>query len=154
LRRALPEAIVNRARSYTLNIADVDWPETKAYRFPMYYPAEGIEINLKGRQLKGCVEPGPEYEDIVGEIIQALADLRDPASGQQIVEEVHRREEIYDGPYLDIAPDIVFVCRQSHRTAIELAGEFTSSVNLDGLRKDNGVHTMDGVLFAYGEGIA
>ncbi len=153
LRRMLPEAVVDRARSYTLNIADVDWSRTKAYRFPMYYPAEGIEINLKGRQPQGSVEPGGECRRLIMEIMQALRDARDPATHEQIVEEVHHKEEIYNGPFLDIAPDIVFVCRQSHRTGIGLGGDFTAPVRLNALRKDNGVHTMDGIFFAYGKGI-
>lgn len=153
LRRVLPEVIVNRVRSYTLNIADVDWPTTEAYRFPMYYPAEGIEINLKGRQPQGSVDPGADYEDLVREIREALRDVRDPATDERIMREVYRKEEIYNGPFLDIAPDIIFVCRQSHRTGVGLTGEFTTPVHLDALRKDNGVHTMDGVFFACGHDI-
>lgn len=153
LRRALPAAIVSRARSYTLNIADIDWPRTAAYRFPMYHPAEGIEINLKGRQPQGCVQAGAEYEGLVMKIMKGLRDVRDPVTDEQIVEGVYRKEEIYNGPFVEIAPDIVFVCRQSHRTGVESAGQIATLVNLDDLRKDNGVHTMDGILFAYGQHI-
>lgn len=153
LRRMLPESIVNQARSYTLNITDMDWSRTKAYRFPMYHPAEGIEINLKGRQSQGYVEPGAEYEQLVGEIMQALHDAHDPETGGAVVQEAYFKEEIYSGPYLDIAPDIVFVCCPSHRTGVELGGDFTDPVDLDALQKYNGVHTMDGILFVCGKGI-
>lgn len=154
LRRRLPASLVDRTRSFTLNIADVRWARTQAYRFPMYYPAEGIEINLRGRQAEGVVNPGAEYESLVGEIIAALREERDPVTGDAIVSEVYAREEIYSGPYLDIAPDIVFVCRETHRTGTEVRGDFVGPVDLDALSKDNGVHTMDGILFAYGAGIA
>jgi predicted AlkP superfamily phosphohydrolase/phosphomutase len=153
LRRLLPDVIVNRVRRHTLNITDVDWTHTRAYRFPMYYPAEGIEINLRGRQPQGTVEPGAEYEQRVDDIVQALRDARDPETGEPIAREVYCRDEIYRGPYLDIAPDVVFVCHPSHRSDVELRGQFTGPVDLDALRKYNGVHTMDGILFAYGEGI-
>lgn len=154
LRRRLPAGVVNRARSYTLNIADVDWARTQAYRFPMYYPAEGIEINLRGRQPQGIVASGSEYERLVEEVTQALREERDPVTGEPIVEEVYFKEEIYHGPYLDIAPDIVFVCRRTHRTGAEVGGAFVSAVGLDALDKDNGVHTMNGIFFAYGAGVA
>jgi predicted AlkP superfamily phosphohydrolase/phosphomutase len=154
LRRLLPESIVNRARSYTLNVADVNWSKTRAYRFPMYYPAEGIEINLAGRQPEGCVQPGAECETLTIEIMDALREVRDPNTGETIVSEVYRKEEIYRGPYLDIAPDIVFVCHSSHRAGVELRGEATALVDLASLPKYNGVHTMDGILIAYGKGIA
>lgn len=153
LRRVLPKAIVNGVRSYTLNIADVDWPRTAAYRFPMYYPAEGIEINLKGRQPQGSVDPGAEYEDLVTQIMEALRGVRDPRTDEAIIREVYRKEDIYDGPFMDIAPDIIFVCQQSHRTGVGLTCEFTTPVHLEALRKDNGVHTMDGIFFAYGRDI-
>jgi predicted AlkP superfamily phosphohydrolase/phosphomutase len=154
LRRMLPAAIVNQARSYTLNIANVDWSRTRAYRFPMYHPAEGIEINLKGRQPQGCVEPGIEYEQLVGDVMRALRDAHDPETGGAIVQEAYFKEEIYGGPHLDIAPDIVFVCHPSHCTGVELGSDFTDPVDLNSLQKYNGVHTMDGILFAYGKGIA
>lgn len=154
LRRRLPATIVNRARSYTLNIADVDWSHTAAYRFPMYYPAEGIEINLKGRQPQGCIEPGADYERVINQIVQALREVRDPVTGETIVQEVWRRAEIYVGPYLEIAPDVVFVCRSSHRTGVELQGDYVGPVPLDTLQQYNGVHTMDGIFFAHGMGVA
>lgn len=154
LRRRLPARLVHRARTFTLNIADVDWMRTCAYRFPMYYPTEGIEVNLRGRQPQGIVAPGGEYERLVGEVMQALREECDPETGEPVAEEVYSKEEIYSGPYLDIAPDIVFVCRQTHRTGAEIGGAFASDVNLDALQKDNGVHTMDGILFAYGAGVA
>ncbi len=150
LRRRLPGRLVNRARTFTLNIADVDWTQTRAYRFPMYYPAEGIEINLRGRQPQGIVSPGGEYERLVVELMRALREERDPETGEPFAQEVYSKEEIYHGPYLDIAPDIVFVCQQTHRTGAEVGGAFASDVDLDALDKDNGVHTMDGIFFAYG----
>lgn len=154
LRKLLPAGLINRARSYTLNIADIDWPNTKAYRFPMYFPAEAIEINLQGRQPEGCVRPGEDYDQLVQEIVSKLRNARDLKTGEAIVEAVYTRDELYSGPYFDIAPDIVFICHPSHRTGTGLHSDYTTDVDLDALLKDNGVHTMDGILFAYGKNIA
>jgi predicted AlkP superfamily phosphohydrolase/phosphomutase len=155
LRRRLPAGLVERARAYaSLNIADVDWNKTCAYRFPMYYPAEGIELNVRGRQPRGIVARGAEYERTARDIIEALGAARDPETCEPIISEVYFKEEVYRGPYLDIAPDVVFVCHPTHRTAAEVHGDFTAPVDLDGLRKDNGVHTMNGIFFATGSGIA
>lgn len=154
LRKLLPAGLINRARSYTLNIADIDWPNTQAYRFPMYYPAEGIEINLQGRQPQGCIRPGTEYDQLVQQIITTLRQARDPDTGQPIVEAVYSRHQLYSGPHFDIAPDIVFICHPTHRTGTGLHQGYTTPVDLDSLLKDNGVHTMDGILFAHGKDIA
>ena len=154
LRRLLPASIVHRARSYTLNVADIDWSNTSAYRFPMYHPAEGIEINLLGRQPQGRIKSGVEYEQLVGEIIRKLRKARDPETGASIVTEVYAKKDIYDGAYLDIAPDIVFVCNTPYRAGIKSRGAAIEPVDLASLDKYNGVHTMDGILIAYGQGIA
>jgi predicted AlkP superfamily phosphohydrolase/phosphomutase len=154
LRRMLPAGLVHRARQVSLNIADVDWSRTRAYRFNMYHPAEGIEINLRGRQLEGIVAPGAEFERLVAEIGEALRRATDPETGRPIAVEVYRKEEIYDGPYLEIAPDLVAVLDAEHKPGVESAGPPTAPVPLGDLPRDHsGVHTMDGILIARGPGI-
>ena len=37
----------------------------------------------------------------------ALLELRDPETGQAVVRAVYRREELYDGPFLALLPDVV-----------------------------------------------
>ncbi|MEJ2207813.1 MAG: alkaline phosphatase family protein [Anaerolineae bacterium] len=154
LRRALPPGLVHRARRVSLNIADVDWSRTRAYRFNMYHPAEGIEINLKGRQPEGIVQPGAEFESLLADITGALRQATDPETGRPIAVEVHRKEEIYAGPYLDIAPDLVVVLDGEHKAGIESGGAATAPVAFEDLPRDHsGVHTMDGILIARGPGI-
>jgi predicted AlkP superfamily phosphohydrolase/phosphomutase len=84
----------------------IDWPNTKAYfEENPYYPV--LWINLKGRQPLGTVEPGVEYEALRDELIERLEDWRHPESGERIVTRAYRREEIYSGPCLHEAPDII-----------------------------------------------
>jgi predicted AlkP superfamily phosphohydrolase/phosphomutase len=83
----------------------VDWSATRAY-----HTAEipgSIRINLKGRETNGVVDPGGEYDAVCEEIRSALESLVDPVTGQHIVERVFRRDELYWGPYLDMAPDLI-----------------------------------------------
>src|SRR6185369_6963255 len=40
-------------------------------------------------------------------IAKGLRELRDPASGRQIVAAVHRREELHAGPHIERVPDLV-----------------------------------------------
>jgi predicted AlkP superfamily phosphohydrolase/phosphomutase len=154
LRRLLPAGIVHQARQVSLNIADIDWSRSRAYRFNMYHPAEGIEVNLKGRQPEGIVTPGAEFESVVTDLVAALREAMDPETGRPIAAEVHRKEEVYHGPYLDIAPDVVLVLGPGHKAGVESAGPPTTRVALDNLDRDlSGVHTMDGILIAHGPGI-
>ena len=66
-----------------------------------------IYINLKGREPRGKVAPGQEYESIRAEIKAALMELKEPESGDRIAETIYFKEEIYDGPLLEHAPDMV-----------------------------------------------
>ena len=59
-------------------VSRVDWTRSQAYRIPLYPPAEGIVVNLRGRQEQGAVESGVEYEQVRERVIAALEGLRDP----------------------------------------------------------------------------
>jgi hypothetical protein len=82
----------------------IDWSRSKAY-------ANGkrseIWINLKGRQPQGIVEPGREYDELCFDIDNQLRAARDPVTGEPYVERVFRREEVYKGPFVYLAPDLL-----------------------------------------------
>jgi predicted AlkP superfamily phosphohydrolase/phosphomutase len=87
-----------------LNSSDFDWSKTQAF----CRGKEGnIFINLKGREPKGIVNPGSEYESARDRIIERLKELIDPKTGQGVVDCIYRREELYKGPMLDWAPDLI-----------------------------------------------
>jgi predicted AlkP superfamily phosphohydrolase/phosphomutase len=151
LRRALPQAVIHGVRRLSLNIAAVDWGRTQAYRFPMYHPAEGIEINVRGRQPQGIVKPGAEFEALRARIIEGLRQLRDPETGAAIVREVYRREDLYSGPYADIAPDVVFLTEPKFRADAGLYGQFAVAADLGALDRDSGRHTAEGIFIANGK---
>jgi len=70
--------------------------------------AQGVWINLKGREKHGCVEPGEEYETLRGEIIDALRGLKDPVTGESAFALVGRREDFQGmGLYGERIEDIV-----------------------------------------------
>jgi len=86
-------------------IGNIDWSKTRAYSL-----TEGtIYINLKGRQPNGIVEAGEEYETLRDKIIRGLLKVKDPLSGDYVVEEVVKKEELYSGPHLKEAPDLVAI---------------------------------------------
>lgn len=74
----------------------VDWSKTLAYCTDMGM----IYINEKGREPKGIVD-SEEKDGLAKEIIYKLKRLK-------IVDSVYAKEEVYTGPYLGRAPDIIF----------------------------------------------
>jgi len=66
-----------------------------------------VFIRLRGREKEGPVAPGAEYESLRDEIARAALDLRDPDDGEPIFQAAFKREDLYHGPYLQQAADLV-----------------------------------------------
>jgi predicted AlkP superfamily phosphohydrolase/phosphomutase len=73
-----------------------------------------IFLNLQGREPQGRVAPGAEYERLRREIAEAALTMADPATGELMVERVYTREDLYHGPYAEVAPDLVLSMRDGY----------------------------------------
>jgi hypothetical protein len=82
----------------------IDWSNSLSY-----FMGHGqLWINLQGRDAQGIVQHQDEYEEVCTTLIQALPQkLRDPQTGQPVIAQVLRKEELYSGEYLFCAPDLV-----------------------------------------------
>ena len=63
-----------------------------------------VWLNMKGREPNGVVEKG-DYEREREKIIEFLEELK--VNGEKPIKKVVKREDVYWGPYLDEAPDLV-----------------------------------------------
>jgi predicted AlkP superfamily phosphohydrolase/phosphomutase len=66
-----------------------------------------VVIRVQGREKEGCVAPGAEYQAIRDEIAAAALALRDPDDGEPVFQAAFKREELYHGPYLEQAADLI-----------------------------------------------
>jgi predicted AlkP superfamily phosphohydrolase/phosphomutase len=66
-----------------------------------------VVIRVRGREKEGSVAPGAEYQALRDEIAAAALALRDPDSGDPIFQAVFPREDLYHGPYLEQAADLI-----------------------------------------------
>ena len=66
-----------------------------------------VVIRVRGREKEGAVAPGAEYEALRDEIAAAALQLRDPEGDELIFQAAFRREELYHGPYLEQAADLI-----------------------------------------------
>lgn len=112
-------------------------PNSKAYSMD---PGR-IFINLRGREPEGSVDAGAEYEALRQELTDSLSQLRDPDSGEPMIEKVYRREEIYSGQCYDQAPDLVAMPRRGY----DLKGSIKKDVLTD-KGVINGAHTYDNAM--------
>lgn len=124
----------------------IDWDKTQAYFFDTGQ-LQGVGINLKGREPRGVVGPD-DYEGVRDRVIEELHAMVDEEEGRRVIEKAFRREEIYWGPYVKNAPDIVFVPNYEY---------MISSRIRDGLLKERrdgrGVHRLHGIFILHGPGI-
>lgn len=126
---------------------DVDWHRTRAF----WAADNGISINLKGREPFGIVEPGQEYEGLCLELKAKLSELRDPISGERVIKDVHHREEIYTGPWVEQSPDLRLVWQEypDQNKTYAAAGDLWGP-SVFGSSGQTGDHTFHGILIAYG----
>jgi predicted AlkP superfamily phosphohydrolase/phosphomutase len=138
------QMLLNR---FFLSLSNVDWSRTRAYSRGNYGQ---IYVNLQGREPMGCVRPGREYEDVRAAIKRDLLSTRDEASGESMFERVFLREELYSGPYVDEAPDIVFLPRDMRYKALGTL-DFTSNSFSFPVYGNSGDHRMEGVFLGIGD---
>lgn len=62
---------------------------------------------MKGREPEGIVNAGKEYDALRDLVIQLLEDFRDPMSGEKMTQKVYKREDLFQGPLMHKAPDII-----------------------------------------------
>ncbi len=103
-----------------------------------------VFLNLQDREPDGMV-PMSEYDAWRDRIAAAaMAELRDPETGEPMLEEVLRREEIYHGPGLERAADLILVPRDGY----DLKGAFgRESLTFKGDALV-GMHTYDDAMIA------
>ena len=105
----------------------VDWRASRAYCRGA--SRLGVRINLAGREPDGIV-PESDYELVRDELIGILRTLETP-DGEPAFESVRPREEVYDGPHVEDAPDVlVFPKDAKHALSTSLYGRDFVSANV------------------------
>jgi len=127
----------------------IDWSKTYAYAVGL----GGIYLNLKGRESSGILEEGTDAERARRAIQQGLAQLSDEQKHRPVVKSVARREDLYRGPYVYSAPDLLVNFHPGFRVSWQSAiGGFSDNLIEDNKRRWSGDHIVDpdavpGILF-------
>lgn len=118
----------------------VDWSRTRAFGLGL----TGIFLNIKGKGAAGIVEPGAEVAAIKKEIAGKLLAEIDAANGRAPVLKAHDSAVIYDGPYVENAPDIVVCYADGYRTSWDsVTGKTSGEIFSDNDREWSGDHCAD-----------
>lgn len=126
-----------------LHFEGVDWSRTQAYALGLV----GIYVNLRGREACGSVAYGTDAERVKCEIRERLSALRDPTTGEAVVNRVLLREEIYRGPQIPDAPDLILAYNAGYRASWQTALGGAPATSLeDNLLAWSGDHCIDARL--------
>lgn len=109
-------------------------PDTKAYSL---IPGR-LYLNLKGREPEGCIDPDKGYQPLLEALRAGLLSLEDPDTGNRIIDKVFMRDEVYSGPYMKLAPDMIALPHRGY--------DLKGGVNESSLTREStleGMHTFD-----------
>lgn len=124
----LPGMLESRAR-----FGAIDFSRTTAFSDELnYFPA--IHFNVRGREPDGIVDPR-DLRRLRLEVEAALGSLRDPDRGTPIVRAVHAREELFDGPFVHRAPDLLLELHRPDGYAYNLMPSTDPRAGRDAFRK-------------------
>jgi predicted AlkP superfamily phosphohydrolase/phosphomutase len=154
--------LVNELES-RLRFGKVEWEKTRVYSEELnYFPS--LWVNLRGREPRGTVRPGREYEALREEVIARAMALRHPVTGSPLMERALRREEVYWGPFVDRAPDILLELALDRgysysclRSPTQAEAPFVRSIKRgEGGARGHGMdgsHRREGIFILAGEGV-
>jgi predicted AlkP superfamily phosphohydrolase/phosphomutase len=100
--RRLAPALARKTVGATLDLGSFDWPGTRAF---MGFHGD-LWLNLQGREPAGTV-PDADAQSTLDEIADGLLAIEDPSTGARVFKSVHKRNEIYSGPAINLAPDAI-----------------------------------------------
>ncbi len=125
--------------------ANLDWENTLAYcRTPS---SNGITIRIAQNPGDSGINP-ENYEAFREKLIDDLENFKDPNTGERIIQEIYKREDVYSGVAMPEAPDLTLVLRDYGFVSIR---NILPPVELREIPA--GTHHPDGVFLAGGYGI-
>ena len=133
------------ARREDSMFANLDWEKTIAY-CPTG-SSNGITIRVADRPGAPGVKP-EDYESVRDRLVADLRELRDGQTGEPVITAIFKREEVFQGPAMSRAPDLLLTLRDHGFVSIK-----NKIPVVEPREQVAGTHHPNGVLFAFGPGI-
>jgi predicted AlkP superfamily phosphohydrolase/phosphomutase len=130
----------------------IDWSRTRVYADE---DNMSLRVNLAGREPKGIV-PQSEYDAVCELVVEGLENLVDPYTGEHVIDRVCHRDEIYTGPWVDWAPDLVVKFRDYAYRCVSRKGSQKRPSVVEKVPDDwglSGFHRPNGIFAVRGPGI-
>jgi predicted AlkP superfamily phosphohydrolase/phosphomutase len=107
----------------------------------------GVRFNLRGREPKGCVEPGRPYHELCDWLERELLSLENTATGAPVVTRVLRGDLLFAGPFRNQFPDLVI--EWNHDAPIPaVRSPRVGEIRVESLNPRTGDHRPKGLVLA------
>ena len=126
--------------------------DRKCFPVPNNDSAGGIRINLVGREPRGKVHPGAEYEEFCTALARDLLDLRNAETREPVVREVFRTSDRFDGEFLHHLPDLIVEWNREKPISSVSSPKF-GVISEEYHPPRTGDHRPEGMLMARGPGV-
>jgi len=135
--------LVNLYNTLPSKVLHVIRKTVPGYSNPIYdFDLENSEAVMAGT---GSIYIIKDRTSVKEEIIRKLENLKDPDTGENVIEKVFRKEEIYSGPLLEKAPDLLVLPKKGYSlvsSGLDKIFEKPTFKKAD--------HALDGIFLAYG----
>ena len=135
-----------------------DWSRTKAVSLSADVHGY-VRINLRGREAQGIVEPGEEFDRVCAQIADGLLGFVDSDTGEPVVQEVVRIDELFPtGGRRDALPDLIVrwaasPCANTRAIESPRFGRIAWPTPGKNPNARSGNHTAEAFIVAAGNGI-
>ena len=142
---------VTGTESHELLSVSWDWSRSRVWHGP--FMEYGVRLNTTERGVQGIVAP-EACGALAEELVERLAGLENPATGERVFSQVARREALLSGPHVGRAPEVMFVPRRHviHQTRASMGGRESGGwlVRASNLFSQNN-HSSEGIFAAVGK---
>jgi predicted AlkP superfamily phosphohydrolase/phosphomutase len=157
LKRHLPIDFRRRWRGKTSQLEEVASRNDRARRSCFALPhndlAGAVRVNLSGREARGCIAPGAQYDALFEQLRCDLLALRNLDTGRPAALDVLRTDQLCAGPELSLLPDF-FVIWNREAPIDRVGSPKIGTIEFAHRGNRTGDHTPESAFFAAGPHVA
>ena len=147
IKSILPGSIIDFGNSIqNQRSREIDWERTEIFFNSL--SGQGFIINLEDRFKNGIV-PREGYKEIIEDVKESLLTIRHPDTGERLIQNVFKKEDIYNGWAMGDAPDLIAETQTKYTLKGGHSESLIQSSSQKGIER-SGDHRQDGVLIAKG----
>ncbi|MEL7027626.1 MAG: alkaline phosphatase family protein [Pseudomonadota bacterium] len=125
--------------------------DRRFFEVPVNNMTGGVRVNLKGREANGLVDPA-ELDSVLEDISEGLRQIVKAETGEPLVSDIVRGDQIYPGPFARFYPDL-FVSYNRETPIGTIRSDRIGELDQRYAGARSGDHVPGGLFMAAGAGV-